>query len=225
MKLTLSISNSFTYIYTNYYEIINKLTDGNIPEDIDKLELISELLQDKIPFKFKVYYTPSTNEVSILIHYQYMEPAIVENPEDMKELYSNFRDFVALQVETIEEYFTVYHYKIYNIILHGEFMKKGDLNLIKVQKYIYENYKDLLYYLGKPLGGGLEFAGLVANLRNPLTNNKVSMSFYTSKKFTSTHIMEDDIPFWWEILESINDNIIGDKKPIFSKDIKLFKHI
>lgn len=225
MKLTLSISNSFTYIYINYFELIERLNNGNIPENIDKIKLITELLEDKIPYKFKVYYTKSSDEVSILIHYQYLEPIIVESPDDVRTLYSNFRDFVALQIEQLEEYFTIYHYQIYNIILHGEFLKKGELNLIKTKKYIYDKYKNLLYYIGKPLGGGLEFAGLVVSLINPQTKNKISMSFYTSKKFTSTHIMEDDIDFWWKIIKGINDDIIGNKKPIYSKEIKLFKHI
>lgn len=225
MKLTLSISNSFTYVYTNYYDIIEKLTDGNIPEDIDKVELLTELLEDIINYKFKVYFTKGSDEVSILIHYQLLEPMLVNSADDIRTLYSTFKDFVALQVEQLEEYFTVYHYKIYNIILHGEFLKKGNLNLIKAKQYIYDNYRDLLYYLGKPLGGGLEFAGLVINLKNPLTNNKISMSLYTSKKFTSTHIMENDIDFWWEVLKGINDNVIGDKRPIFSDEIKLFKHL
>lgn len=224
MKIALSISNSFTYVYTNYYELISKL-GGDVVDDkyVDKSELVRELLEEILQYKFKVYITKNSNDVSILIHYQYPESKIISSPEDIIALYNDFRDMVTFQVEELEEYFTVKNFKIYNIILYGEFLKEGDLNLIKAKKKLLERFRNYIYYIGKPLGGGLEFAGLVANFKSPKTNNKISMSMYTTKSFTATHILDQDVQFWWRILKTINDEVIGDLTPIFSKDMKLFK--
>ena len=224
MRIALSISNSFTYVYTNYYELISKL-GGDVADDeyVDRSELVRELLEDILQYKFKVYITKNSDDVSILIHYQYPESKIVTSPEEVIELYNDFRDMVTFQVEELEKYFTVKDFRIYNIIMYGEFLKKGDLNLVKAKEKLLKRFKQHIYYIGKPLGGGLEFAGLVANFISPQTRNKVSMSMYTTKSFTATHINDEDVPFWWSILKTINDEVIGDLTPITSKDIKLFK--